>query len=227
MSKPKTRKRSGGSVQKVKVKGVRRPLYDPKLGTANAAIARYGRFARHPLFRIFTKLIEVSASLQRMAGMEDNLPWGEKKGWLQQELEKIVGPKDSRRSVPIHTAAEKIRLAVGGNAIRITNALSDLQEMASRLNGLGEKATFAEVITAFFERETQLQKEALYVCECASSLWLTKQQKPSRAEVRKAAEENLGRHIADYKWKRLLKRLGLDVQLPTDRAKRQGGTLRR
>ncbi|MCE0522044.1 MAG: hypothetical protein LV480_03955 [Methylacidiphilales bacterium] len=123
--------------------------------------------------------------------------------------------------------SKKIKLLLDAVSSQMDGALNDLKTESVKLVGRGEKLKFSEAINAYFDPK-QPDFATWRVCwewiEIRSSN--TSAELPSRAEFRKIVSEKHQLTFTDEKWKRLLKKTGLDLQILTH-AQKQGITLRR
>jgi hypothetical protein len=124
---------------------------------------------------------------------------------------------------------KKMKLRLAATAEQMDEAFRVLKIEATSLNRRGAKLRFAEAVAAaFFDRKPEMRdEETLRVCQREIMMRTTTHEKPSQAELRHAVEEINGKKFTDERWKRLLKRIGLNKRLPTQREKTQGIRLRR
>jgi hypothetical protein len=123
--------------------------------------------------------------------------------------------------------SKKIKLLLDAVSYQMDGALKDLKAESKKLLGQGEKFKFSEAFNAYFDPK-QPDFVTWRVCweliEFRSSNPLA--DLPSRAELRKTVGDKHGLTLTDPQWKRLLKKTGLDLQLPTHADKKRI-TLRR
>ncbi len=121
------------------------------------------------------------------------------------------------------TNREKIGMRTTAVARQIENALSILRDEVKKLGNRSDKLRFAEAIEAFFNPQKTPDEKVWRVCWRAIEM---RSMNPSQAELRRAVEKD-GDTFSDEQWKRLMKRSGLNKELPTHREKHQGGVLRK
>jgi hypothetical protein len=123
---------------------------------------------------------------------------------------------------------KKMKLRLVATAEQVDDALGLLNGEANGLKGRSDKLRCAEAFAAAFNRIAGTQdKNTLRVCLREIMMRTTQHEKPSQAELRRAVEAFDGIKFTDEQWKRLLKRTGLNKQLPTQREKGQGIGLRK
>ena len=105
-------------------------------------------------------------------------------------------------------------------AAQLSEGLCILREEAKKVKGWGDKIRFAEGIIAAFDPGNPDTK-VWRACWRATEM-RTRRENPSQFELRHAVEQKDGIKFSDQEWKRLIKRTGLNKQLPTHRQKTQG-----
>ena len=175
--------------------GGKRSLYNPALGASNYRKAQEGPFADKPAFIAMKGLAGVGRALQKMATMSD-----------QKTLALIA-------------------TAVAGQMDR---AWFKLSEAAIAATTPGDKLRFAEAVIRIFVPGKEPDEKTARACWLAIQLTnfrRGKRAKPSQAELRKALIARFGMTFEDEEWKRMLKKTGLNKQLPTALQKRRGDAL--
>jgi hypothetical protein len=123
---------------------------------------------------------------------------------------------------------KKMKLRLAAIAEQMDDALRLLNGEANELKGRSDKLRFAEAFAAAFNRIAGMEDtNTLRVCRREIMMRTTLHEKPSQAELRRGVEALDGIKFTDERWKRLLKKTGLNKQLPTHREKRRGISLRK
>jgi len=175
--------------------GGKRSLYNPELGASNYRKAREGRFADKPAFIAMKGLAGVGIALGNMAKMSD------------QRTLALIAPAVARQ---------------------MDRAWLKLSEAAKAATTLGDKLRFAEAVARIFVPGKKPDEKTERACWLAIELKKFKRgkaSKPSQAELRKALIDRFGMTFEDEEWKRMLKKTGLNKQLPTAMQKRREGAL--
>jgi hypothetical protein len=122
---------------------------------------------------------------------------------------------------------KKMELRLTATAEQMDEALRVLKIQGTSLSRRGDKLRFAEAIGAAFKDRADgtWDEDTLRVCRREIMMRTTLHEKPSQAELRRAVKEIDEREYSDERWKRLLKRTGLNRRLPTHRQKTQGISL--
>jgi hypothetical protein len=199
-----------------KVKGGKRSLYNPKMGSSNYRKAEQGRFANHPAFAACRNLAGVSIALQRLISGGDKMELRltatarqlETALLCLLEAKKLKTPGDKIRFAEA-MAAYRFPENIGGT--RFSEAVKEIRELCR----IGELP----------DREKPPDENVWRVCWRAIEMRTTQRENPSQAELRHAVEREEGIKLSDEEWKRLIKRTGLNKKLPTHRQKKQRGTL--
>jgi hypothetical protein len=108
-------------------------------------------------------------------------------------------------------------------ARRMTAAWDTLRREAGKLKTQGDKLRFADAIAEFFNPATAPDNEVERVCWLAIEMRTRNGEKPSQAELRKAARGKVKAAASDELWKDLMRKTGLKKTLPTALQKRRGG----
>ena len=120
---------------------------------------------------------------------------------------------------------KQIELRMGGTERQLSRALDILAKQATGLKSLSDKLRFAEAIAEAADRTKDPDDDVERVCWRAIEM-RTRGGNPSQIELRRAVETLDRKIFPDLKWKRILKRTGLN-RLPTHREKTQGISLRK
>jgi len=201
VKRPKDRHRAQRKKRKASAGTGKRSLYSPDLGSANWRKAQDGRFAFHPVFRACRQFQGAYIAIHRMTS-------------------------DLKNVKSIAQTTTQIALRLDAVERQMEKALCTFCAEAEKLKGPSEKLRFAEAIREAFNESKRSDEEVLRVCRREIEM-RTLRKNPSQAELRHAVEKLDNIKFSTEKWKRLLKRTGLNKRLPTQREKRQGITLRK
>ena len=183
--------------QKPGSKGGKRSLYYPELGASNWQAAQQGRFATR-----------VASGKQK--GMPRYPAY-----FACKKLEgALIGLQMIRDDL------KKLALRVSAITGQAEEGLRILRAEAEKVKSHGDKIRFAETNVAALD-PMEPDERVWRVCWRAREI-LTRRENPSQAELRRAVEQTEGIKFSDEEWKRLLKRTGLNKQLPTQREKLRG-----
>jgi len=121
-----------------------------------------------------------------------------------------------------------IATAVAGQMER---AWSKLSQAATAANTPGDKLRFAEAVARIFVGGKEPDEKTEKACWLAIEMRRTDPKNPknrltpSQAELRRELKDRYEMTFGDEEWKRMLKKTGLNKQLPTALQKRQGDAL--
>lgn len=122
-----------------------------------------------------------------------------------------------------HTASElklrKLKARCGSIATHLESGLCMLGTKAIKLTSRGDKIRFAEAIAAFFNPPKWPDSKVAWVCREVVD-WRTRfNEDPSQAELRQAVREKHGIKFSNREFESVLRRTGLDKELPRRFAK--------
>ena len=112
-------------------------------------------------------------------------------------------------------------------ARQLDKALCDIRDKTKNLRSPSDKIRFAEAMAAFFNPPKGPDEDVRCVCWRAIQMRTELHQEPSQAELRRAVKQKDHKQFSDEQWKRLMKKTGLNKELPTHLKKTQGIKLRK
>ena len=112
-------------------------------------------------------------------------------------------------------------------ARQLGKALCDISDETKNLRSPSDKIRFAEAMAAFFNPPKGPDEDVRCVAWRAIQMRTELHQEPSQAELRRAVKQKDHKQFSDEQWKRLMKKTGLNKELPTHLKKTQGIKLRK